>query len=423
MENNNTIEEILAKVKVPEEYQENFIKFIHLFNAPQIVKLVITDRISGKTTSKILDVLAKIMMAIEKKEILPQFIWLRRDWHDSIEKVMDTFRKAIRLFFVKYWQGKKKVKDHDFEVMWGDKEGDDWKTIYRGVFYKKNQVIFFYDLYNDEASRGAIMGNIQEIIFDEFMPTHPSKYLSDKSTNKGEETGLTEEIMFSEMWSGAYRTDKETPTKLLFLGNPYDRFNYALKNWENELEEWANWHHQEQPALFTLQKVKELPDGDELIYLRKFEEKRKELHKFDSRDYKVWDRKFFASLESLNMIKIENQYLIPVELYFNDTILAKIKGKNNQVLVNLNNFTPGIKKTAPGIIFTNEEHLTCPQTNKWWRKSKDIAHRWTKLIADKKLAFRDFESRTKAIDFIIQNKTPYNRSYQTWGIKDSAFSW
>jgi len=73
-----------------------------------------------------------------------------------------------------------------------------------------------------------LLGNAQEIIFDECLPTNLSKYLVKED--------MTEEEMFSEILGGGYRTDKAPPVRLCFLGNPYDRFFYGFNNWQYELE-------------------------------------------------------------------------------------------------------------------------------------------------------------------------------------------
>lgn len=403
--NETLIQQILNKVKVPEKYETSFAKFVNLFHLPTPVKFFITDRISGKTTSKILDILAQIMLAIEKKQTPPEFIWLRRDWNDSVQKVMEDFKKVIRAFCNNFWQGKK-TKKEDWTV--------EWKTIYRGVFYKGEQFIYFYDLYDDEASRGAHFGSPQEIIFDEFMPTHPSKYLSDKSINKSEEEGLTEEIMFSEMWSGGYRDEL---TKLCFLGNPYDRFNYAIqKNWAQELEEWAVKYQAKKPAIFALEKIKELPDGDELIYLEKIAESRKELSKFDSRDKEVWDKKFFAPLTSLNIIKLEENNYIPIEIYFNNIVLVRIKRQNQLVFAHIGSLKKeNIPKNLPAIVFNNEEIIASSGKTAWLRKGKEITYRWAKQIKEGTLAYNDFPSRNKVLEFISQHNMPHKQ--YPWGIK------
>jgi hypothetical protein len=44
------------------------------------------------------------------------------------------------------------------------------------------------------------------------------------------EENMTEEEMFSEILGGGYRTDKTKPTKITFLGNPYDRFFYGFSS-------------------------------------------------------------------------------------------------------------------------------------------------------------------------------------------------
>ncbi|MEG7978865.1 MAG: hypothetical protein NY202_03000 [Mollicutes bacterium UO1] len=87
-----------------------------------------------------------------------------------------------------------------------------------GVFYQAKQVIFFYELFSPEDARGAVIGNIKEIVFDECLPIELEKY------QPGEEE------KFTELLSGAYRSKQENPTKITFLGNPYDRFFYGFNN-------------------------------------------------------------------------------------------------------------------------------------------------------------------------------------------------
>jgi hypothetical protein len=59
-------------LNVPEEYQPAYQELFHVFAEPQLMKLIVTDRILGKTTNKILEVLVKVAIAIINQEpILP----------------------------------------------------------------------------------------------------------------------------------------------------------------------------------------------------------------------------------------------------------------------------------------------------------------------------------------------------------------
>src|SRR5215471_2291772 len=112
---------------------------------------------------------------------------------------MGEFQKIIRLFCLKYWKREREFQEKDFD------------TIYRGTFYKEKQFIYFYSLYHYDGPRGALLGNAEEIIFDECLPPNLSSYLVDEY--------MTEEERFSEILGGSYRTDKEKPIKITFLGN------------------------------------------------------------------------------------------------------------------------------------------------------------------------------------------------------------
>src|SRR4051794_30922921 len=63
---------LLNKLNIPEEYQPAYQELFHIFAEPQLLKLITTDRILGKTTNKILEILVRVALAIINKEpILP----------------------------------------------------------------------------------------------------------------------------------------------------------------------------------------------------------------------------------------------------------------------------------------------------------------------------------------------------------------
>ena len=66
---------LLNKLNIPEEYQLAYQELFHVFAEPQLVKLIVTDRILGKTTNKVLEILVRVALAIINKEpILPYWI-------------------------------------------------------------------------------------------------------------------------------------------------------------------------------------------------------------------------------------------------------------------------------------------------------------------------------------------------------------
>lgn len=140
---------------------------------------------------------------------------------------------------------------------------------------------------------------------------------------------MTEEEMFSQILGGSYRADKEKPVKICFLGNPYDRFFYGFNEWQKELEEWAKRYQKEKPTEFTIKEVKEFESGDELIYLRKFPEKRKLISKFKTIDTNTWDNKFFVPKEDMNMIDKPIKFF-SLRMWFNGIIYAGIPNKTKK---------------------------------------------------------------------------------------------
>lgn len=378
---------LLNKLNIPEEYQPAYQELFHVFNEPQLVKLIVTDRILGKTTNKILEVLVRVALAIVNKEpILPYWIWLRRDWNDNVEKVMGEINKVIRLFCLKYWKNEGEFSEKDFDA------------IYRGTFYKEQQFIYHYSLYHYDGPRGALLGNAQEIIFDECLPPDPSKYLTKLEEN------MTEEEMYSEILGGGYRTDKEKSIKITFLGNPYDRFFYGFNSWRKDLEEWAINYQKNKPVEFTIKEVKILADGDELIYLRKFPEKRKLLSKFKSIDQQVWEKRFFVPKEEMNMIDKPKKYF-PHYMIFNRLICAGIPNRVQRFF-----YTPEANEKIPPYLpawwFTNEERYTCLQSNKLYKNPQQESYKIARDLNNKELAFADFEARNRILEFITRHKYP-----------------
>lgn len=43
---------LLNKLNIPEEYQSAYQEIFHIFSEPQLLKLIVTDRILGKTTKR-----------------------------------------------------------------------------------------------------------------------------------------------------------------------------------------------------------------------------------------------------------------------------------------------------------------------------------------------------------------------------------
>ncbi|HXS61155.1 MAG TPA: hypothetical protein VN703_10140 [Candidatus Sulfopaludibacter sp.] len=63
---------LINKLNMPEEYQPAYYELFHVFAEPQLVKLIVTDRILGKTTNKMFEILVKMAIAIINQEtILP----------------------------------------------------------------------------------------------------------------------------------------------------------------------------------------------------------------------------------------------------------------------------------------------------------------------------------------------------------------
>ncbi|MDR1670401.1 MAG: hypothetical protein LBR43_01575 [Spiroplasmataceae bacterium] len=63
-------------------------------------------------------------------------------------------------------------------------------------------------------------------------------------------------------------------------------------------------------------------------------------------------------------------------------------------------------KNLPAWAFTNEEWYSCPQRDKQLRKAGEESWKIAKKLAQKEVAFADFESRVKVLEFISKHKYP-----------------
>jgi len=393
-----------SELKIPEQYQEAFRKFEYVYNLPQPIKIIITDRSTGKTKSKALLWLEEVVRDPRKR-----FAWIRRGFQEILRSCLEFWKETINQFVLEYYQGN--LKESDFDIVLEEKDkkrvasrfrtssdNNPWSVIHRGVFYKGVCVIFFFELFHPEDARGAITGNPQEIVFDEAIPPLTTKKKKGESVTYLE----NEEWRWKEMLKSLYRTKAETPPRIVFLANPSDRFAWFFKNWFNDKEEL------DKARYLTLESSEHEffeTKNREAVFLWRVEDTRDLLDNYEGADDNDWEI-FFAPIEELGMIELPNRW--KPEYKWQNLVLGKIK---NQELYFFKKMTreeqEKFKNYVPEVIFDNYEYRTTKTKLKliWeeYKYKKKWAGEWLRMYNEKELKFVDSEARDQILTFIDEH--------------------
>lgn len=126
-----------------------------LYQAPGLFHIYLTERKTGKTFSKILELLARI---IQKGEY---FAWVRRHWHDSLECSKPLFLDAL-------WEIQKGIEEGS--ITFPNFKFNDWEVKEKELYYQGQLYIFFYDLFSYKKARDRRAKTVSEIFFEEAIP-------------------------------------------------------------------------------------------------------------------------------------------------------------------------------------------------------------------------------------------------------------
>ena len=166
--------------------------------------IYLTERKTGKTFSKILELLQRI---ITKGEY---FAWVRRHWHDSLECSKPLFLDAL-------WEIQRGIEENS--ITFPNFHFNHWEVKEKGVYYQGQLYIFFYDLFSFKKARGGRAKTVSEIVFEEAIPID-------------QEFLPREQFNFKDLVESLKRKDK--PLKITFLANPYSWSSWFLSIFEQE---------------------------------------------------------------------------------------------------------------------------------------------------------------------------------------------
>ena len=175
------------------------INWSSIYKQPGIFHIYLTERKTGKTFSKILEIFQRIMSHGEF------FAWVRRHWHDSLECSKPLFMDVL-------WEIEQQSLIPNFQAK-------DWEVKEKGVYYQGELYIFFYDLFSYKKARGGRAKTVSEIVYEEAIPID-QEFLS------------REQFNFRDLVDSLKRKDK--PLKITFLANPYSWSSWFLSVFEEE---------------------------------------------------------------------------------------------------------------------------------------------------------------------------------------------
>lgn len=332
---------------------------------------VIASRGEGKTYTSA----HWILPLIDKQK--KKFLWLRRYPDDSRKSLLDYF--------------KKRVSEYCFEKgLTREKREKLWEVIVRGTFYEKDNSIIFSELEHYSDARGLFSENPTLIVFDEAIPTlldSKNKYL-DNEPNK-----------FKDLWKSTWRNKELPKPSILHLSNAYDRTFHRLADFDDEIDEIADqelwkkgdsedWYWEREKEVFcedTQKMVKK-----RLIFFRK------------KGDREGWPN-FFIKKGDFNVQKIDQNDIIPLEIYNNKYLLSRSRGRTYTLHLDyLENF-PNKKKMVDYHFDSKTFFLTPPSP---WKEllepklSKSKKSEWTDWINTKVLFFSNFEIRNEITELL-----------------------
>ncbi len=334
----------------------NLINWPKIYQEKGLFHIYLTERKTGKTFSKILELLARV---INKQEC---FAWVRRHWHDSLECSRPLFLDIL-------WE----VENQDLMANFKPNE---WEVKSQGVFYQGELVIFFYDLFSYKKARGSRAKTVSEIVYEEAIP-------------------IDQEFLPREQWKFRDLVDslkrREQPLKITFLANPYSWSSWFLGVFERE--DLLITARQEAEKLLAQKDncgVKAWSkDGQWLLYIN-LVKPREDVHSLALEEatnpsLRNWDDFMVPRPKKYSIV-----YAI-ADLFFCEVGERKVHKK--YVLVH---FSRNVKETDSKLVnfcFSLEEVAKSKLKNCRIRKKEEIIGKWIKLLKENMLRFADYQSR------------------------------
>ncbi|MCE8163385.1 MAG: hypothetical protein I3274_04165 [Candidatus Moeniiplasma glomeromycotorum] len=354
---------------------KNLIDWQELYNQPALFHIYLTARRRGKTDTKAWSFLESIHSCKDNKA---RFAWIRRRWHDSLDCSVPYFRDLIAKFCEKT----------------GSSIGF-WEIKEKGVFYKGNRRIFFFDLFNYQKARGAIARiDFSEIVYEEAIPID-QEFLFVR--------GRTEQWIFHDLigsLKGRKGKDGEElsmNTKITFLANPYfwsawflDVF-LKLFDYKKEAEE----KEKKGDNSGVLKTIKDEAGAEWLLYLNLIEGE-EDPHERALRE-KInpflvnWDNfmiSLYAKTGNLKKYKIEHAVQ---DFFFCEIGEREVKKK--YCLMHFSKNKKEVEQNTVNFCFNLEEKAKSKLKECILRERGKLISNWVDMLKEGELFFADFRAR------------------------------
>jgi len=332
------------------------INWTSIYKEKAIFHIYLTERKTGKTFSKILEIFSRIR---QKGEF---FAWVRRHWHDSLECSKPLFLDVL-------WE----IEQQNLLPSFHSK---DWEVKEKGVYYQGELYIFFYDLFSYKKARGGRAKTVREIVYEEAIPID-------------QEFLPRERFNFKDLVDSLKRKDR--PLKITFLANPYSWSSWFLGLFEEEGTLWAAKNHAEE-LLATKDKsgVKTWSQDKQWFLYINLVKPREDIHSLALEETKN------PSLRNWDDFMIPRPKKYAIIYSIQDFFFCEVGERKVHKKYAFMHFTRNIKATDSTLInfcFTLEEKAKSKLKNCRLRKKEVLLSKWVNMLKENMLSFGDYRSR------------------------------
>jgi hypothetical protein len=326
------------------------------YQQPGIFHIYLTERKTGKTFSKILEIFQRIISHGEF------FAWVRRHWHDSLECSKPLFLDVL-------WEIEREGLISGFQAK-------EWEVKEKGVFYQGELYIFFYDLFSYKKARGGRAKTVSEIVYEEAIPID-------------QEFLAREQFNFRDLVDSLKRKDQ--PLKITFLANPYSWSSWFLGIFE---EEGSLWEAKREAEELLAQKDKKgvkvwSKDGQWFLYIN-LVKPREDVHSLALEEAKN------PSLRNWDEFMIPKPKKYQIICALQDFYFCELGERKVHKKYALMHFTRNQKETAQDLVnfcFDYEEVAKSKLKNCRLRDKGELIRKWVKMLKESMLKFADYRSR------------------------------
>ena len=347
----------------------NLINWPKIYQEKGLFHIYLTERKTGKTFSKILELLARV---ISKQEC---FAWVWRHWHDSLECSRPLFLDIL-------WE----VENQNLMANFQPQE---WEVKSQGVFYQGELVIFFYDLFSYKKARGSRAKTVSEIVYEEAIP-------------------IDQEFLAREQWKFRDLVDslkrRERPLKITFLANPYSWSSWFLGVFE---EEGSLWQAKKEAERLLEQKnpqgIKVWSKDKQWFLYVNLVKPREDVHSLALEETKNPSLRNWDDFMMSRPAKYQIIYAI-ADYYFCEVGERKVHKK--YVLMHFSKNKKEVPSTLVNFCFSLEEVAKSKLKNCRIREKPKLIRKWVNMLKEGMLKFRDYRSRDWFLGLIkaSQNK-------------------